>query len=239
MYLTPLFTIAGNGDASMVQLLINHGARKDSLDGKGRSPLDIAKEKRHQAVVDILTVPAPVVIASSVNADGIDPVVVSTNTRSTSRSPIPPPKKNSVTADKSPSLKPKLSPSTSEGGDSSVKAWPKGSISSIGHPVALPTINDETIELHLSAVEIAPLPIIPTDDTDNGAVPVTDGDDGSDGDNSEGEEEDSAITGTFNLTQWGSPVLPDADPEKNKEEDDGEGSVMYVMLSSYYNLAYI
>ena len=52
---TPLHFCARSGQVYLAALLIEHKADTDTLDSKGRTPLNLAIEKENQALVDILT----------------------------------------------------------------------------------------------------------------------------------------------------------------------------------------
>jgi ankyrin repeat protein len=52
--LTPLTCAARNGDAEIVQKLIDNGADIEAKDSKGRTPLYYAKSSRHAEVLHML-----------------------------------------------------------------------------------------------------------------------------------------------------------------------------------------
>jgi ankyrin repeat protein len=53
---TPLHQAASRGNARIVSSLLEHGANPNSRDGDGKTPLDVAHEKRRSAVVKVLEV---------------------------------------------------------------------------------------------------------------------------------------------------------------------------------------
>lgn len=55
---TPLFAAIRNKNVQMVQLLVSHGARIDTTNKNGLTPINVAQVLAHQEIIELLLKPA-------------------------------------------------------------------------------------------------------------------------------------------------------------------------------------